>query len=207
MIQNLIFDFDGVIADTFDVNWALSQEHDTEATMEDFLAHHDGNVFAEPRIKFDPARVHLFYAEYFNRLQPSHIENSKDSLQRLGKDYDLFIISSNSEAAIVNVLEKAGVGSLFTRIMGEETHKSKVEKFKILMDQYGVTASNTVFVTDTLGDIHEAHKVGIRTIAETFGFHNRERLSLGKPFKIADSWKEIEETIRDMNNQQEDSSV
>ena len=200
MIKNLIFDFDGVIADTFDVNWALSQEHDETATMEDFLAHHDGNVFAEPRIKFDPARVHLFYAEYFKRLHPSHIENSKDSLRRLGKLYNLFIISSNSEAAIVNVLERAGVAGLFTRIMGEETHKSKIEKFKMLMDQYDIATTNTVFVTDTLGDIHEAHKVGIRIIAETFGFHNRERLSLGKPFKIVDSWKEIEETVRDMDN-------
>ena len=39
MIKNIIFDFDGVIADTFDVNWALSQEHDETATLEDFLAH------------------------------------------------------------------------------------------------------------------------------------------------------------------------
>lgn len=195
MIKNLIFDFDGVIADTFDVNWALSQEHDEGATLEDFLAHHDGNVFAEPRIKFKSERVHLFYSEYANRLTPSHIERSVEPLKRLGANYTLYIISSNGEYGIKKVLKAAGVLGLFARILGVETHESKVEKFKILMEQNGVTPDNTIFVTDTFGDIKEAHKVSIRTIAETFGFHGRERLAQGEPFKIVDSWEEIEETL------------
>ncbi len=91
-----------------------------------------------------------------------------------------------------------GVLELFTKIMGFETHKSKVEKFKILMAEHGVTPENTIFITDTLGDIKEAHKVNIRTIAETFGFHTRERLALGTPFTIVDSWKEIEEALDEL---------
>ena len=199
MIQNIIFDFDGVIADTFDVNWALSQEHDETATMEDFLAHHDGNVFAEPRIKFKPERVHLFYSEYANRLMPSHIERSKEPIKRLRAKYTLYIVSSNGEYGIKKVLEAAGVLGLFTRILGAETHESKVEKFKILMEHNGIMSENTVFITDTLGDIVEARKVGIRTIAETFGFHDRERLAQGEPFVIVDSWEEIEETLSELS--------
>src|SRR3990167_8663968 len=144
MIKNIIFDFDGVIADTFDVNWALSQEHDETATLEDFLAHHDGNVFAEPRIKFKPERVHLFYSEYANRLMPSHIERSKEPLKRLGAEYTLYIVSSNGEYGIKKVLEAAGVLGLFAQILGVETHVSKVEKFKILMEHNGITSENTV---------------------------------------------------------------
>ncbi len=195
MIKHLIFDFDGVIADTFDINWSISQEHDQSATIEDFLAHHDGNVFAEPRIKFNPERVHLFYSEYRKRLQPTHLEWSAESLKRLGNNYALYIISSNSEKVIKEVLEKASLDTLFTRVLGQETHKSKVEKFNILINNYGVTSDNTLFITDTLGDIKEAHHVNMRTIAETFGFHNRERLEQGAPFKIADSWEEIEKLI------------
>ena len=198
-IRNIIFDFDGVIADTFDINWALSKEHDENATLEDFIAHHDGNVFEEPRIAFDPERVHLFYSEYMKRLMPSHIAQASEPLKRLGEKYALYIISSNAELAITNVLERSGLLQLFTKIMGEKTHKSKVEKFKLLMSQYNITPENTVFVTDTLGDIREAHKVGIRTIAETFGFHNRERLEQGEPFKIVDSWDEIELAIFELH--------
>ncbi len=68
----------------------------------------------------------------------------------------------------------------------------------MLMTENGVTIANTIFVTDTLGDIREATKVGIRTIAETFGFHNRERLKLGDPFRIVDSWEEIEAVVHEL---------
>ncbi len=195
MLKHIIFDFDGVIADTYDINLSLSQEHDPTATTEDFLAHHDGNVFAEPRIKFLPERVHLFFKEYRNRLTSGHLANATQPLKRLRENYSLYIISSTSEHAIKEVLEKAGILKLFVRVMGVETHTSKVEKFKILIAECDVTPLNSVFVTDTLGDVKEAHKVQIRTIAETFGFHSRERLVQGVPFKIVDSWEEIEHVI------------
>lgn len=197
-LKNIVLDFDGVIADTFDINWALSQEHDETATLEDFLAHHDGNVFAEPRIKFKPEQVHLFHSEYRKRVSPSHLERASEPLKRLGEKYALYVVSSTSEKAISDVLESAGLLTYFTRIMGVETHKSKVEKFRLLMKENGVTPDDTVFITDTLGDVREAHQVGIRTIAETFGFHNRERLELGQPFKIVDSWDEIESVIQQL---------
>jgi len=200
MIKNLIFDFDGVIADTFDINWALSQEHDKTATLEDFLAHHDGNVFAEPRIKFKPERVHLFHDEYRKRLTPGHLEQALEPLRRLGSRYALYIVSSSKEGAMREVLHRSGIFELFTRILGEETDRSKVEKFKILMRENDIVPDNTVFITDTLGDIKEAHKVNIRTIAETFGFHDRERLAQGKPFKIVDSWREIEDTLSELRD-------
>lgn len=190
------FDFDGVIANTFDIIWALSQEHDTAATLEDFLAHHDGNVFEEPRINFKPERAGEFSSEYAKRLMPGHIAQAMEPLKRLSAEYSLYIISSNGEYGIKKVLEQAGVLELFKKILGVETHKSKVEKFKMLMEQNNITSENSIFITDTLGDIKEAHKVGIKTIAGTFGFHNRERLATGKPYKIVDSWQEIEEILR-----------
>ncbi|HVY72696.1 MAG TPA: HAD hydrolase-like protein [Candidatus Paceibacterota bacterium] len=202
MLKNIILDFDGVIADTFDVGWALAQEHDEDATLEKFLAHHDGNVFEEPQIKFKPERLPEFNAEYRRRVQPGHIERAREPIMRLGATYSLFVVSSNSEHGIAEVLKNAGVLHLFVRIMGLETHRSKVEKFKILMAENGVTPENTLFVTDTLGDIKEAEKVGIRTIAETFGFHDRERLAQGNPFRIADSWDEIEQIIEEDNSQE-----
>lgn len=199
MIKHLIFDFDGVIADTFDINQALSFEHDPTATAEDFLAHHDGNVFAEPRIKFKPERVHLFYSEYSKRLKPSHLSLSIDPLQRLAEKYSLYIISSTGEEAIKGILKQVDILKLFAKVLGQDTHKSKLEKFKILMDQYGINPENSIFITDTLGDIKEANQVGIRTIGETFGFHPRERLALGNPFKIVDSWIEIESLLKELS--------
>lgn len=200
MLKHIIFDFDGVVADTFDVGWALAQEHDENATLEDFLAHHDGNVFEAPRINFKAERLAEFNSEYRRRVQPGHIERAKGPITRLGANYSLYIVSSNSEHGIREVLDAAGVLPLFVRIMGLETHRSKVEKFKMLIEENGITPENTIFVTDTLGDIKEAEKVGIKTIAETFGFHDRERLAQGNPFRIVDSWDEIEQTISNLDS-------
>ncbi len=198
MIQNLIFDFDGVIADTFDINFALSVDMDPSATREDFLAHHDGNVFEEPRIIFHPDRVHTFHSEYAKRVSPTHMAQAIEPLRRLAHAYKLYIISSNRESSIKEILAKANIENLFARVMGEETHKSKVEKFKILISDCGITPHNSIFITDTLGDIKEAHKVGIRSIGVSFGFHDRDRLALGKPLKIVDSWQEIEDFLKEI---------
>lgn len=199
MIKHIIFDFDGVIADTFDMNWALSQEHDEHATLEDFLAHHDGNVFETPRINFKPEHLDEFYSEYRKRITPTHLQTALEPIKRLGSNYTLHVVSSTSEHAIREVLEHAGVIEFFSRLMGAETHPSKAEKFRMLMDEEAITPENSIFITDTLGDVKEAHKVGFRTIAETFGFHDRERLEQGNPFKIVDSWEEIEAIIKELN--------
>jgi len=187
----IIFDFDGVIADTNDVNFALAKALHPEITREDFIAHHDGNVYEEPRIPFTDATSVAYRAQYHAALSESHIARAHEPVVQLAERYALYVVSSSSEDAIRAVLEPSGLASKFARIMGYETHTSKIEKFSMLMREHGVTTDNAVFITDTLGDIREASKVGLTTIAETFGFHDRERLLIGQPHAIADSWDEV----------------
>ncbi|MFM2381468.1 MAG: hypothetical protein RLZZ76_235 [Candidatus Parcubacteria bacterium] len=195
-IKHIVFDFDGVIGDTFDIIRALSEKHSTSSpTLEDFLAHHDGNVYEEPKIKYNPEKVHVFYSEYAELVSYTHLENAIAPIKKLSQKYTLHINSSNGEDGLNSALEKAGIHECFQTVMGKETHKSKIEKFKMIFDEYKASIEDTIFVTDTLGDIKEAGKIGVKTIAETFGFHNSERLALGNPYAIVDSWDEIIEEI------------
>ncbi len=50
--------------------------------------------------------------------------------------------------------------------------KSKVEKFRMMEEKYGVRKNDMLFITDTLGDIREADKAGVPTIAVTWGAHD-----------------------------------
>ena len=195
-LKHIVFDFDGVIADTFDILYALSLECDPGISDEDFSAHHDGNVYEEPRIKFTPESSAYLYDEYCKRLSPSHIKEAVEPIKRLASKYRLFIISSNEERGIHSILKTSGISDCFKATYGYNTHKSKIVKFEMIRDKFGVNLDEIVFVTDTLGDVKEANKLGIKTIAETFGFHNRERLSQGNPFKIVDTWEEIENEIK-----------
>lgn len=200
-LEHIIFDFDGVIADTFDILFAISQELHPETKRDDFLAHHDGNVYEEPRIMFTDESAARLYQEYRNRLTPSHIQNALNPVLRLAKNYRLYIISSNDETGINAVLENSGLTHCFQAVLGYDTHKSKIEKFKMLERDYGVDLKKAVFITDTLGDIKEAKKLGITTIAQTFGSHPRERLEQGEPYKIVDTWEEVENSITSLGKE------
>ena len=81
-------------------------------------------------------------------------EVSKE-LKKLKEKYKLFIVSSNIEKNIKSYLGGDGILDLFDRILGEETHKSKHDKILRIFKEYKLNKDNTIFVTDTTGDIKE----------------------------------------------------
>lgn len=199
MKKTIIFDFDGVIADTADIMLSLMRESEPEFTEEDFKAHHDGNVYEEPLFKLPAEAMQQFYDDYCSRLSVSHIQTAIAPIKRLSTDYRLFIVSSNEEYGIHSVLKDADLTDCFEAAYGYNTHKSKIVKFEMIRDTFDVDLEKVLFITDTLGDIKEANKLGIKTIAETFGFHNRARLEQGDPHTIVDTWDEIEAEIHTLS--------
>ena len=195
MKNDIIFDFDGVIANTRDILFALFREFDSTISDEDFGAHFDGNVYEEPRIKFTREAAAHMHNEYCNRLSIGHVETAIAPVKRLQANHRLFIISSGEERGIKSVLENAGIKDHFEAIYGHNTHTSKIAKFEKIRDEFDVVLKDVIFVTDTLGDVREAKTLGVKTIAETFGFHNRARLKQGAPYVILDTWLEIENEI------------
>jgi len=72
--------------------------------------------------------------------------------------------------------------------LGRETHKSKVSKFLILKNEKNINFSETIFITDSLGDLKESSEFSeLKTIGVTFGVHSQERLKKGSPDFIVDS--------------------
>jgi len=64
----------------------------------------------------------------------------------------------------------------FSEILAKDIHASKVEKFKMIFEEYGIKASETLIVTDTVGDVKEAKEVGMKSIGSSWGLHEPERL-------------------------------
>ena len=99
-----------------------------------------------------------------------------------------FIISSNSEPILETIIKNSSAEKYFEKVLGKETHKSKVSKFLILKNEKKVNFSETVFITDSLGDLKESSEFPeLKTIGVTFGVHNKERLKKGNPDFITDS--------------------
>jgi phosphoglycolate phosphatase len=200
-MKTVIFDFDGVIHDTYEIAYQIDREVSGGILSRD--QHRDffnGNIFErvvidEEKEKADEARFYELQKEAFKYLKID--ENIKENLEKLAVEHELFIVSSNWEETINTYFQNNDFTHIFKEILGAESHQPKVEKFKYIFQKYNLQNEDCIFVTDTLGDILEANKVGLRTIAVDFGFHERERLEKGNPFKIVSNFDEVVEAIRE----------
>jgi len=201
-MKAIIFDFDGVIHDTFDIVYKANQQlPDNHLSEESFKDLFNGNMHQSGQIKPENDKKYFeLQAKAFEGLKIR--DDIKHELLQLKKKYLLFIVTSNQEWQLERYFQENDLHGLFTEILGFETHKLKVDKFNMLFKKHKLKKKDSLFVTDTLGDIKEAHNVGIKTIAVEFGYHERHRLERGNPWKIVSSFKEIRPAIEEFFSQQ-----
>jgi len=196
MIKNIIFDFDGVIHDTYDIALSINKNLDPTYTEEDLINHFKGNLREGKKKMINASTFFEMQEKEFEKLIID--ESIKKELLRLNKDYNFYIITSNSENTLKRYLDRNNLSDLFIEVLGYETHRLKAEKFKMLIKNSGLSKESCIFVTDTLGDIIEANQVEIKTIAVDFGFHSKEVLEEGKPFKIISDFSQIGSILEEM---------
>lgn len=200
MIKAIIFDFDGVIGDTHDINFSISKEFDPNITEQDFIDHHLGNVFDEPKIKFKPEDVPIFFEKQKKLFTRNHLFPLETVIEKLYGQFQLFVISSTQDENIVHYLSLGNLSHYFKEVLGSTTHKSKVEKFKMIFKEYNISPLECIFITDTVGDIIEAKKVGVSTIGVTWGYHDEKLLLSHNPSAIVNTPTELLATIEKLSN-------
>ncbi len=196
-----MFDFDGVIDNNYGLNFELCSKKFLNMTVEEHKKQYDGNVHLEREKMKDRDTGFDFLKCLSDSRKDRKIEDeTKNTLLKLAKDFELGIISSCHEYGIKDYLKNNQIEDLFSFVYGLETHKLKTYKFKKILDELGVKEDECIFITDTLGDILEANEVGIDTIAVDFGYHERERLQKGNPLKIISNFEELIETVKNIKN-------
>jgi phosphoglycolate phosphatase len=189
----ILFDFDGVIVNSFDVIYGVMSMMCPHVTEEEYKKRFEGNIhdWEEPRSRHTKeCRLDLdFSKEYQSKVKNgvSLFPGMRETISKLVTDYTLIIISSTTTDLICEFLESNNLAQYFEAVMGSNVHTSKVEKIKMVFNTYSVQAELCVFVTDTLGDIREAAKMKVGAIAVTWGFHTSETLAKGSPFRLIES--------------------
>lgn len=196
----VFFDFDGVIADSDQIAFECGQITCPGLTKEGNRVKFEGNVndwFKNTTWHTEKCRHDLDWWEiYLPRFKDVHpFPGSIRAVQDIGEKYPLAMISSTISSPISEFLERYDARRYFKEVFGNDVHASKIEKMNMLFKKYDLRPDDCVFVTDTLGDMREAEKVGVGVIGVSWGFHEHERLQKGNPFKIVDHPHELPEAV------------
>ncbi len=174
----IIFDFDGVIIDSWHHAYEGTSRDYPHISEEEHRNLFNGNIF-EQLEKMGPGK---HSAEETDRWWDEDHDPKKkhllifdgigETIQQLAKGCPLVINTSATAGPTKEFLIQHGL-DVFERIYDNKLSLSKVEKFKQILADHNLTASNCIFITDTLGDLREASKLSVPTIVVTYGYHDR----------------------------------
>lgn len=196
----LLFDFDGVICDSVKTLHTLIQDHfDPTISWEDLQ-----QIFEEHFSDGMKKRnISLNQGDLFSKIKEDIIHKSPDNwgtlfpfieevLTELSQRYTLIIITSNQHIVIERILEHNNLSDIFHEILSRDLPGNKTHKIKKLHERHPQYAPDKTFlISDSLGDINEAHEAGIRSIGVTWGIHPHETLKKGKPAHICSTPEEL----------------
>jgi phosphoglycolate phosphatase-like HAD superfamily hydrolase len=195
-VNTILFDFDGVIVDTFGISYSTMKKVTPNPPDEDgYRSWFNGNIYDKYEAKLEGDKVEekdpFFKIWIPLLLQLEPVKGMVEVIKELHKHYRMVVISSTLGGPIREYLDKHDLSRNFDKIYGSDIHRSKVVKIKMVFDEFGIGQDNCVFITDTLGDMREATKMGIGSIGVTWGFQKIKSLQEGCPLAIADSPKDL----------------
>jgi HAD superfamily hydrolase (TIGR01509 family) len=181
----IIFDLDGVLFDTIEVVRQHLFDLYPGFTIDMHKELMTGNFHEEKRKITLPQKEEteeeaterkLTFSK--NKSEAPMYPGAKKVLEDLhSTGYILVLNTSAFDRNSRPLLENAYIASLFDFVATAEISESKVEKFKVIEERYGVPKADILFVTDTLGDIREADTANIPTVAVTWGGHDKSYLT------------------------------
>lgn len=194
----IAFDFDGVIVDSLKLSYSINKDFLPDLRYEDWCTWSEGNfhevIKSRDDIKFlSSDEGYDYFKEKYDQevVNILPVDGIKDVLENMHQYYTMVVVSSNSQESIELYLKQHNFFSYFEDILGEETSRSKVEKFKLILNEYNVNSDEIVLITDSLGDIKEANELKIKSLAVLWGIHDHNTLQIASPHSIISEPKDI----------------
>jgi phosphoglycolate phosphatase len=167
----VFLDFDGVMVDTFDLTYRIRTIIEPTMTREVFREHFKGNIYdAKPdRIPTQDDLGHMSLL-YQNGLREKElVAGMKKVIQELKQLFILVIISSSPSSVIREYLRGQEIADHISFILGSDVHIKKEVKITNALKSLAIKRTDALLITDTLGDIMEARKAGVRSIGIDWG--------------------------------------
>jgi HAD superfamily hydrolase (TIGR01549 family) len=191
-MSNLIFDFDGTIANSFEVAESIFYELTGHApvTDEKFISH----MRQLPLLKA-AKEMHISAAQLPRLLMKGRALMQ----QRMGKvkaftgiapvlkelhheGNRLFIISSNSQPNVERFLRQHKLHDYFDGVYGGVGLFSKARVLKRVIRRNHIKADESFYIGDEVRDIHAAKHANVRVVSVAWGYNDIVALRAEKPF-------------------------
>jgi phosphoglycolate phosphatase len=202
--QVVMFDFDGVLADTCErFTMAMSAAfrdvgRPDLAGREQILTLLDDNWYESlTRAGITLAQRRwideLFSAGYADGSTAAAFPGIREMVARLTRRHTLVVITSNVTAVVQTFLaahDLPGIGE----VLGADIETSKVRKIARVMAGAGAERRHW-YVGDTTGDMAEGRRAGVTTVGVAWGWHGVERLRQASPDFIVDTPAQLADLI------------
>lgn len=191
----LLFDFDGVIVDSFNAAFKMNQKKFENLTAAEFRSWFAGNITDALKAnahRLKPGKKLDFLEDYEHFVAGLPIVPGVATILRaLAKKYSLAIISSSYSVSIKHFLSAYQLETLFSDIKGLDDGRGKDDKIHELFAERQIPAKDCLYITDTAGDITEARRAGVQTLAVTWGYHDESALARENPVALAHEPREL----------------
>ena len=186
----IMFDFDGVIADSLDgqclacVETLRARGFAGLATRAQFLDFTEANWFSALAAAGVPEDVVEELEDAFGAVpSPELFPEMAAVIERLAAAHPVVVITSSRTSVVEGILAENGVRGVVD-VIGGEQEASKTRKIRDARRRFG-EALPAWYVCDTVGDILEAREAGVGTVGVAWGWHGEERLRRVRPDRMA----------------------
>ncbi len=206
----IIFDYDGVLADTFDDLLRFGQEACNKLGVKHLVTKNDihdleemsfasfGRACEVPEHLVDEfVNICLnFIAE--KKSPPPMFRGLRDVVRYLSVDHKIAVVTTNSSQNVNAFLIKHGLEGLVHAIYGVDSPGSKAHKISIARNRLLENEEGSVFmVGDSLSDVLAAKEASVASVAVTWGHQSLEKILRGDPDYVVSSPHDLIEVLRD----------
>lgn len=205
----LIFDFDGVLADTLDDMLRYAGQvcaelgHPRNPTQADLEAL-DRMEFVEfgRQLQLPENQVHDFAQRNFElfarQLQPPKIfDGMQETLAQLSATSRIGIVTGNATRVVRGFLQHHGLAGYVDAMLTSDDVGSRVEKIRRVARDLGAPRSEIYVIGDAVSDIRAARQASTMSVAVTWGHQSREKLEGEAPDHVVHSPGELLQLFSD----------
>jgi phosphoglycolate phosphatase len=203
----ILFDFDGVLADTLADMLHFAQEACDELGVTHPVIQTDlselevmsfatfGRACEVPEHLVDEFVRRCVGKFAAKKTPPSIFDGLGEVMLKLAERHTLAVVTGNTAGNVRSFLEEHGLQGCVRAVYGVDMPGSKVEKI-LMAKRHLVAEDEEVFmIGDSLSDIRAAREVGVRSIAVSWGHQSVEKLLLAEPDHLVYGPEEIMATV------------